>query len=36
MWQVAHGDTPDNIRNHPALKGMTIPKTGRQGHQASD
>ena len=20
MWQVPHGDTPDNIRNHPALK----------------
>jgi quinoprotein glucose dehydrogenase len=30
-WQVAHGDTPDNIKNHPALKGVTIPRTGRQG-----
>ena len=30
-WQIAHGDTPDNIRNHPALKGVTIPRTGRQG-----
>jgi glucose dehydrogenase len=30
-WQIAHGDTPDNIRNHPALKGLTIPRTGRQG-----
>jgi quinoprotein glucose dehydrogenase len=20
-WQVAHGDTPDAIKNHPALKG---------------
>ena len=28
-WQVAHGETPDNIRNHPALKGLTIPRTGR-------
>ncbi len=28
VWQVAHGDTPDNIRNHPALKGLNIPKTG--------
>jgi quinoprotein glucose dehydrogenase len=27
-WQVPHGDTPDNVRNHPALRGMTIPKTG--------
>src|SRR6266852_3438442 len=31
MWQVPHGDTPDNIRNHPALKGLTIPKTGQPG-----
>jgi quinoprotein glucose dehydrogenase len=27
-WQVPHGDTPDNVRNHPALKGLNIPKTG--------
>ena len=30
-WRVAHGDTPDNVRNHPLLKGMTIPKTGQAG-----
>jgi quinoprotein glucose dehydrogenase len=30
-WQVAHGETPDNIKNNPALKGITIPRTGRQG-----
>jgi quinoprotein glucose dehydrogenase len=30
-WQIAHGETPDNIRNHPALKGMKIPRTGRDG-----
>jgi len=30
-WQIAHGETPDNIRNHPALKGLTIPRTGRPG-----
>ena len=29
LWQVPHGDTPDNIRNNPALKGLTIPRTGR-------
>lgn len=29
LWQVAHGDTPDNIRNHPALRGINIPRTGR-------
>ena len=31
IWQVAHGDTPDVVRNHPALKGLNIPKTGQQG-----
>ena len=29
-WSVPHGDTPDQIRNHPALKGLTIPRTGQQ------
>ena len=31
MWRVPHGDTPDTVRNHPALKGLTIPKTGQNG-----
>jgi len=31
MWQVPHGDTPDAVRNHPALQGLTIPKTGQTG-----
>jgi quinoprotein glucose dehydrogenase len=30
-WQVAHGETPDAIRNHPALKGVTVPRTGQRG-----
>jgi quinoprotein glucose dehydrogenase len=30
-WQVPHGDTPDAVRNSPALKGLNIPKTGQQG-----
>ncbi len=30
-WQVAHGETPDNVRNHAALKGLTIPRTGQPG-----
>jgi quinoprotein glucose dehydrogenase len=30
-WQVPHGDTPDNIRDHPLLKGLNIPKTGQAG-----
>jgi quinoprotein glucose dehydrogenase len=32
-WQVAHGETPDAIKNHPALKGLTIPRTGQNGSQ---
>ena len=28
LWQVAHGETPDAVRNNPALKGLTIPRTG--------
>ena len=31
-WQIAHGETPDAIRNHPLLKGLNIPRTG----QAAD
>jgi glucose dehydrogenase len=31
LWQIAHGETPDNIRNHPALKGLNVPRTGRPG-----
>jgi mono/diheme cytochrome c family protein len=30
-WEVAHGETPDNVRNSPALKGLNIPRTGRTG-----
>ena len=29
---MPHGDTPDEIRNNPALKGLNIPKTGQQGN----
>jgi quinoprotein glucose dehydrogenase len=28
-WKIAHGETPDAVRNHPALKGLNIPRTGR-------
>jgi len=31
-WQVAHGETPDNVKNNPALKGLTIPRTGQSGN----
>ena len=29
VWQVAHGETPDFVREHPALQGVAIPRTGR-------
>jgi quinoprotein glucose dehydrogenase len=31
LWHIANGDTPENIRNNPALKGLDIPRTGRPG-----
>jgi len=31
LWQTPHGDTPDNVRNNPALKGVNIPRTGHGG-----
>ena len=31
VWQIAHGATPDLVRNHPALRGLDIPRTGRTG-----
>ena len=33
-WQTPHGETPDFIRNHPALKGLKIPRTGQTGKGA--
>jgi quinoprotein glucose dehydrogenase len=32
VWQIAHGETPDFVRNHPALKGIDIPRTGQMGY----
>ena len=31
VWQVAHGETPDSVRNHPALKGLAVSRTGQSG-----
>ena len=31
LWHIAHGETADNIRNNPALKGLNVPRTGRAG-----
>ena len=29
LWTVANGDTPDCVKNHPALSGLDIPRTGK-------
>ena len=31
QWQVPYGETPDAVRNHPALKGKNIGNTGQGG-----
>ena len=31
VWQIPHGETPDNVRDHPTLSGLSIPRTGRPG-----
>jgi quinoprotein glucose dehydrogenase len=31
-WMVPNGDAPEWVANHPALKGVTLPKTGRYEH----
>jgi len=32
LWDIPNGDTPDNIKNHPALEGVNIPRTGKSAH----
>ncbi|MBQ02191.1 MAG: quinoprotein glucose dehydrogenase [Acidobacteria bacterium] len=31
LWQIPHGETPDNVREHPDLEGVDVPRTGRIG-----
>lgn len=31
VWQLAHGETPDHIRDHPALEGVELARTGQVG-----
>jgi quinoprotein glucose dehydrogenase len=28
VWQIANGDTPPEVKNHPLLRGVTLPRTG--------
>jgi quinoprotein glucose dehydrogenase len=32
LWHIPNGDTPDSIKNHPALKGVNLPVTGKGSH----
>ena len=31
VWQKTHASTPDDIRNHPALRGLNLPRLGQPG-----
>ncbi|HUQ53473.1 MAG TPA: PQQ-binding-like beta-propeller repeat protein, partial [Gammaproteobacteria bacterium] len=31
LWEIPNGDTPENVRNHPALQGVDVGRTGRAG-----
>jgi quinoprotein glucose dehydrogenase len=33
-WQIANGDTPQAIKDNPALKGVNVPRTGSTGARA--
>ena len=30
LWMVANGETPEEVKNHPALKGMNLPRVGKK------
>ncbi|HEX9705665.1 MAG TPA: PQQ-binding-like beta-propeller repeat protein [Gemmatimonadales bacterium] len=32
VWMIPNGDTPDNIKSHAALQGVTVPRTGKNAH----
>ncbi|HUF26134.1 MAG TPA: PQQ-binding-like beta-propeller repeat protein [Gemmatimonadaceae bacterium] len=32
LWWIPNGDTPERIKNHAALRGVTVPVTGKQAH----
>jgi quinoprotein glucose dehydrogenase len=32
VWQIAHGETPDLVRKHAALRGLNIPRTGQESY----
>lgn len=32
LWWIPNGDTPASVKNHPALAGVEIPRTGKNSH----
>jgi quinoprotein glucose dehydrogenase len=32
LWAIPNGNTPERIKNHPALKGLKLPNTGQTSH----
>jgi glucose dehydrogenase len=34
LWTIPNGDAPENITNHPLLRGLNVPNPGRSGHSA--
>jgi quinoprotein glucose dehydrogenase len=32
LWRVPNGDTPASVRDHPALQGVDLPRTGKMAH----
>jgi quinoprotein glucose dehydrogenase len=32
VFQIPNGDTPADLKSNPALRGVTIPRTGKSGH----
>jgi quinoprotein glucose dehydrogenase len=32
LWWIPNGDTPDDVRNHPALQGVNVGRTGARAH----
>jgi glucose dehydrogenase len=32
LWAIPNGDTPASVRDHPALRGVELPRTGKSAH----
>jgi quinoprotein glucose dehydrogenase len=32
LWNIPNGDTPESVKDHPALEGIEIPVTGKNAH----